>query len=265
MPQRHGRFDRDPFLGMDAEARYVSTPVHDEAVARLLHAIDVGERLVLLRAEAGLGKTAVLARALDEARDPRRKIVVRKAPVDGPSLWSGLAHGLGRRARRCASRGEAWKDLCDAVRVCRLQGLSMVLAIDDDQTLRASGEGQDLDRLVYLGEPSHSGLTVIRVGHPTGEIEPLADWGPAIPLVPLSRSEAGSYVRAKLAAAGRDEIRFTPGALTRLHALSRGVPRGLDRLASLAIFAAASEGLDQVPPEVVDGVASACVQMPADA
>ena len=84
-------------------------------------------------------------------------------------------------------------------------------------------------------------------------------WGLAIRLQPLTRSEAERFLTAKLAAAGRDEPAFTPRAITRLHALSAGVPRGLDRLASLALMAGAVRRLEMIPAEVVEGVARECV------
>ena len=80
-----------------------------------------------------------------------------------------------------------------------------------------------------------------------------------IRLAPLTRSEAAEYLARKLSAAGRSEATFTPRAITRLHLLSQGVPRGLDRLATLALMAGAMRGLEVIGPEVVEGVAAECV------
>jgi type II secretory pathway predicted ATPase ExeA len=66
------------------------------------------------------------------------------------------------------------------------------------------------------------------------------------------------YLAAKLARAGCTEPLFTPRATTRLHALSGGVPRRIDRLAVLCLIAGAVRGLEAVLPEVVDGVAGEC-------
>jgi hypothetical protein len=77
--------------------------------------------------------------------------------------------------------------------------------------------------------------------------------------LPLTRGAAGRYLADKLASAGRDGLTFTPGAITRLHALSGGVPRGLDRLASLSLMAGAMKRLEVIPPEVVEGVTRECI------
>src|SRR4051812_45343361 len=70
--RRYWRLTRDPFL--DGRTAYVPIPAHEEAVARLVDAIEAGERLAMLRAAAGLGKSIVLDRALAETRSPARRI-----------------------------------------------------------------------------------------------------------------------------------------------------------------------------------------------
>jgi type II secretory pathway predicted ATPase ExeA len=261
---RHWGLSRDPFL--DAGSPYVPTAPHEEAVARLSHTIEAGQRLAVLRAAAGLGKTTVLARALAAARLPSRRVARVDSPADGEGLLAGLAEGLGARVPPSCGRATAWKRLADAVRLCRWQRLGVVLAIDDGQHLVAPVDRLDLDRLVHLDPHPDALLTVVRV-HRTdddGEAD-LPAWELAIRLDPLTRSEAGRYVAAKLAAAGRPEPTFTPRALHRLHARSGGVPRGLDRLGSLALMAGALRGLEMITPEVVEGVARECAPGPAAA
>ncbi len=253
---RHWGLSRDPFL--DAGSPYVPTAPHEEAVARLSHTIETGQRLAILRAAAGQGKTTVLARALAEARHPSRRVARVSSPPDGARLLAGLAEGLGARVPTGSGRAMAWKILADAVRLCRWQRLGVVLAIDDGQDLVGPVDRLDLDRLAHLDPHPDARLTVIRA-HRTDDDEADAPaWELAIRLDPLTRSEAGRYVAAKLAAAGRSEPTFTPRALHRLHALSAGVPRGLDRLGSLALMAGALRGLEMIIPEVVEGVAREC-------
>ena len=103
-------------------------------------------------------------------------------------------------------------------------------------------------------------LTVIRVGRESSGAGPSSANFLAVRLSNLTRAEVASYVAAKLEAAGRREPAFTPRALTRLHALSAGLPRAVDRLASLALIASATRGLEMVLPEAVEGSARECVE-----
>lgn len=254
---------RDPFLS--GETTYVSTPVHDEAVARILYGIEHGERLILLRAKEGLGKTVALSRALSEARQPLRRIALVRSPFDGATMLGELAHALGHRERGQSPRASCWRSLANAVRVCRVQGLGVVLAIDDDHQLVDAIDRQDLDRLVQIDPRTERNLSIIRVGRPCPTDEWMGDWALSIQLSSLTRTESERFVVEKMHAAGREDMSFTPRALLRLYELSGGVPRGLDQLASLALFAAETRRLEVIPPEVVDGVAAECVRLPVEA
>ena len=254
MVGRHWGLTHDPFSA--GAGPFVETPVHREAVERLAHLIASGERLAVLRAPAGLGKSRVLDRALDLSRGPGLRISRVAGPLDGAGLLAGLAEGLGARLPAGSGRSAAWKALADAVRVCRFSGQAVVLAVDDCHVLDGPADRLDLQRLAHLDPHPATRLTVVLVGREEGDGEtPTDPWGLAIRLTPLSRTEARHYLEAKLAGAGRAEVAFTPRAVTRLHALALGAPRGLDRLASLALLAGALRGLEVVTPEVVEGAA----------
>jgi type II secretory pathway predicted ATPase ExeA len=241
---------------MRQDSHYVSTPTHDAAVAQLLQAIEARERVVILRADAGLGKTIVLARALERARDPWRRIALVTNPTSGLALLDSIARALHGRRTQLPSRDKAWRSANDAVRLCRLQGISAVIAVDDDQALEDAEDRHDLNRLADLDPHPRARLTIVRSGRPGRDNIP-RDWGRelTIRLAPLTRTEAAHYVAAKLVAARYHTIRFAIPAATRLHALAQGVPRRLDHLASLAVLAAQPRGLDTIPAEIVDGVA----------
>jgi type II secretory pathway predicted ATPase ExeA len=264
---RHWNLKRHPFD--DRQASFVDMPGHAEAVARLVHTIESAGRSARLIAGPGLGKSTVLARALEATRSPGRRFSRVTGPVDGPELFASLAAGLGAKVALDASRSTAWRILGESARLCRWQGLHLVLSIDDCQELSDPSSRLDLERLDHLDPDPSTKLTILRIGRPLEVAEsPSSDWGLSIRLELLTRSEASRYVEARLEAAGRPEPSFTPRALTRLHALSGGVPRGIDRLATLSLMAAALRRLEVVPPEVVDATSRECLAhqaVPSDA
>ena len=266
MWKRHWSLDRDPFD--DRGAAFVALPGHVEAVSRLVHAIESAGRSARLVAGPGLGKSMVLARALEATRSPTRRVARSIGPGDGAELFASLARGLGARVTPGLARGAAWRILAESARLCRWQGLHVVLSVDDSHELADPSDRRDLDRLDHLDPDPSTRLTILRVGREAsrGRDESnlgasAGDWGLAIRLNSLTRSEASDYLAARLEVAGRPEPAFTPRALTRLHALSGGVPRGLDRLATLALMGAAVRGLEMVPPEVVDASARECLAL----
>jgi len=70
----------------------------------------------------------------------------------------------------------------------------------------------------------------------------------------LTRSESENYLGEKLRLAGRYDVIFSPNALTRIHAMSGGIPRTLDRLASASLRLGASKGVEVVTPDLVDAL-----------
>ena len=226
----HWGFSRDPFAEVDST--YVSLPSHDEAVARLVHTIETFRRQIVLSAEAGMGKTIVLRKALLETRSPGRRFATISCPPSGTLLFTMLAERLGSRFGREPDRLKSWRALDQSIRAASLQGTHVVLVIDDCQQLTTNTARCDLDYLVRLGTHASAGLTVVQVAQRDLDrpSDPNDSWMPAVGLVPLTRSQVESYLATKLGAVGCNEPTFTPRAITRLQALSEGVPRQFTRL-----------------------------------
>jgi type II secretory pathway predicted ATPase ExeA len=249
---------RDPFA--DAASPYVPLPSHDEAVARLVHVIESAQPRACFSAAAGLGKTTVLRKAFAETKSPRRRFVAVGSLRDPSQLWKLLAERLGARFGREGGRADAWNALERALRVLSLEGFQVVFAVDDCRMPRRNRGARLIDSLGQLATRPDIELTIIRLDrgdrpHPSDASGPC---GLAITLLPLTRSEAQRYLTAKLAAAGCCAPVFTPRAVTRLHGLSTGIPRSLERLAALTLIAGASSGLNGIGPDLVDRAALEC-------
>ncbi len=260
MWKRHWGLSRDPFP--DGGSSYVALPSHVEAESRLVYSIESAHRLAVLRGEAGLGKSTVLRRALAKARRSGRRIALAADPIEPVGLWNALADRLGAPAAESPSdRAASWRRLERAVQVCALEGRRVVLAVDGAEALwnECDSTRADLLRLAQLDGGSATALLAVRDAE-GGEqaLEPTPVWTLAISLTRLTRSEVERYLNEKLAGSGCVDALFTPRAIVRLHALASGVPRGLDRLASLSLMAAASRGVEVVSSEVVDDAAREC-------
>jgi MSHA biogenesis protein MshM len=258
--QSYWKLSGDPFLGHSR--CFVPSTTHEEAVARLVSTIESGQRLAVVRAGAGLGKSAVIAEALARTRNPARRFSRVVCPIDALALYAGLAEGLGRRLPRGFGKPSAWAALVEAVRLCHWQKLQPVLIVDGLEHSEDGPSRSDLERLVHLSPNASGRLTVVAAIRETEESPGLAfgpDWQLAIRLLCLTRTETALYVRLKLASAGRSDEAFTPRALNRMYSISTGEPRGIDRLASLGLMAGAYRRLEVVTPDVIDGVAAECL------
>ncbi len=252
---RHWGLDRDPFA--EGDSPYLSLPSHDKAVARLVDSIERAQRFTALFAEAGLGKTIVLRRAIERSRAPRRRSVLVHAPSDGQQLLGLFADGLGLPFSTGSDRATVWRALARSIRTASLEGTHIVLAVDGWDEEPSLATMQDVTALMNVGRSHAPPISFVRVGRgPSRDRTEWFDAGPLpIGLERLTRSEAETYVEAKLSIAGGSQRIFTPRALTRLHSWSEGVPRKIDQVATSCLMVGAAEGLEMVTPDVVDGVA----------
>jgi len=200
---------------------------------------------------AGVGKTMVLREALRLGVGPSRRVALVRSPIDWTDLLSSLSKRLGGRAG--GSVAEAWSALGDAVRLCRYQRQAVVLAIDAEHATEEGGDCLDIRRLAHIDPHPEARVTVVRsLRTPRVTVTAEGDWELPIRVVPLTRTECSDYMAAKLTAAGGAISIFTPTAITRLHGLAGGVPRGIDRLASLSLLAAIERRSAAVTPDVIE-------------
>jgi type II secretory pathway predicted ATPase ExeA len=254
---------RKPFL--DRDTTFVPLPGHEEAVARLVYTIEARDRLAVLSGPPGVGKSRVLAQALHETRSPLRRVSMVNSPTDDADLFAGLALGLGvRQAKHATGLADGWHMLQRGIRIFAQQRFQAVLVVENGQFPVESGKNRELERLAHLGELGDGVVTVLLVT--TGDLTPESLTSGTctlrIRLKPLTRTEAETYLAAKLTAAGCDGTPFTPRAVTRLHALSGGIPSRLNRLATLALMAGGSRGMESISAEVVDAVSEEFLQPP---
>lgn len=244
----------DPFR--PGSVPFVAIPGHEEAVCRLVHLASGGEPLAELRGEAGIGKSATLEEALRRLRRPNRRILQIRRPADGVSVLRGLASAMGHRLEQDLTRPELIARLFDSARLARLQGIDLVIAIDDDGLLDAEEDRRLLDRVGAVGRQSGCSLSVLVTGRVAsgGAVGLSLD----IRLDRLTRRETEDYLVEKLRAAGADRWPFTDRGLLRLHAISGGIPASIDRLSGMALRAGAVDRAPAISEAIVEGIAREC-------
>ncbi len=247
----HWGLSVDPFRPMNGP--WVSTSAQDEAVARIRFALAEGHRRIVLTAEAGAGKTVVLSRLAELLRWPTRLVKTIGAGDDLEFTFSGRS-GWG------ASRPPASR-LSTSLRGLGLEGKTVVLLVDDAH--RLTPDRRDLlEGLIATDRAGKVSVQAVEFGRgdPASAEE---SWDLAIRLGRLTRGETADYLGKKLSSAHRAEGIFRPRAIDRLHALSGGLPRAVDRLASLAMIAGAVQDAEGISAEMVDAVGGEVV-LPAE-
>ena len=147
-----------------------------------------------------------------------------------------------------------------AARVWTDMGLTVRRVDRGDRVQMALGQRPDLllideadsipNSMLHALAPAggqNAATTVVFVCLPwnVGRFRSLADHVAVVELTPLTQSEARNYLLEQVPPAGRPDL-FTPDALQLVVEGSRGSPRLLQSIASLAFFSAAFDGASQI-------------------
>ncbi|MFV2067517.1 MAG: AAA family ATPase [Pirellulales bacterium] len=218
-------------------AFYCGTPQR-EAVARMEHLIDRRHRLGLIAGPAGSGKSWILESLHVEF--VRRGAAVAHVSAIGSDprefLWQ-LNAQLGTRPPYDDSPFRLWRRLTDRLSENRTIEQSTILLLDDID--RGQGNLQTLIvRIVAHDACRGAGPAVIVSATRDGRDRLASNLTRLVELhiclEPWTRHEIGDYVEKNLAQAVGPPVAMEAAAVTRLHQLSRGVPRRARRLAALA-------------------------------
>jgi type II secretory pathway predicted ATPase ExeA len=257
MYQNHWGLSDDPFRNGSDPRRFFRTSGGDEGLARLHFLVEGSWRLGMVLGPAGIGKSLLLnvfGAELSRAPAQFTKIPLRGLGSDD-FLWQ-LASGLFLQPGPGDSSVSLWQQVADRLVENRYQRIRTVVALDDlDQ---AAGDVRlQVERLLQYGNCTDATLSVIATTSPVGlnrlgRLAQLIDL--RVDLEPWTVKETDEYLRHALRQAGCPRPIFQASAVERLHRLSRGIPRRINRLAEMAMLAAAVGQLRQIDAETVEGV-----------
>lgn len=246
-----------PFRLGGAES-YVSSPVHDEALARLHYLVEANHRLGLLLGAPASGKSLVLEVAAQQWRAvgatvARVSLVARDARE---TLWA-LAAGWGLDLDAATSQFDLWRAIADRLAEGRWQQTPVITLLDDAD--RAASDVLDVVlRLAHCEPTSDSRLTVVLAA----QTDRFSELGRRllglvelrIDLAAWDLTDTHNYLSHCLARAGRPQSAFGEDAVIRIHELSEGVAGRIARLAELSLLAAAGQQLSLVDAHTVGTV-----------
>lgn len=231
---------------------------YDEALAQLQFAVEEME-LALLTGEVGSGKT-LLSRALVDRLGDRYEIGMVLNPRLTPRQFlKTVALELGVTAPRAQIA-----DLMDQIHERLLEldnaGRAAVLIVDEAHLIPDRATFEELRLLTNFQLDDRNLIAIVLIGQPelrerlrhrsyralTQRI------GAHFHLRALTVEEAAQYVAHRLQVAGATRPIFSAAALARLHALSGGLPRVLNHLATQALIEGMTRDVSVVEPASVD-------------
>jgi len=253
-------FTAKPFGKTPDPGFLYESPQHGEGLARLEYAVEEKE-LSLLVGEIGSGKTT-LSRALIDRIGERRPVILLINPRLTPSqLLRSIASGLDLTPARFRN------DLLDQIHTRLFElyeaGREPVLIIDEAQLIPTKSTFDEIRLLTNFQLDDQNLLSVLLIGQP--ELETRLERAPYAPLRqrigmryrlgPLSLEETGRYIEHRIHVAGGTRNPFTDGAVNAMHAVSGGIPRLLNTLATTALLEAFGDDVTSIDEDRIAAAA----------
>ncbi len=254
---------QEPFSNAPVSRFYYSSAQHAQALMRLTHAISGMKGLAVLVGDIGAGKTTLARRMLDSLPEEEYEaalLVIIHSGITASWLLKRIALQLGVEnpaEEKLALLSQLYQRL---VRIYE-QGKKAVVLIDEAQMLSTREIMEEFRGLLNLEVPERKLLSFVFFGLP--EIEDNLRLDPPLAqrvalkyrLEPLSPDATEAYVRHRLRLAGAPRVPFTPAALGRIHAHTRGTPRLINTLCDNALFEGFVARVRELDEKLVDRVA----------
>ncbi|MBK8898188.1 MAG: AAA family ATPase [Candidatus Competibacteraceae bacterium] len=256
-------FNSKPFKPKDSKDYYRNANF-DGACADILDGIRERRGFILLTGEAGVGKTLVLRRCMQEADDVRF-VLLGNANLDFPDILNYLSASL-ELPTDGLDPDQRPRLLLDALAAQARRNRAIALLLDDAQHL----PDEVLLRLRdFVETPTipNQRLQVVLVGLPEMdgrldrvELRPLRDSiRVRCRLERLSDLETELFIAHQFEVAGHaGSTLLSPAAVEQIRFYCKGIPRAIAVLCDTVLLLASLQSEREITPELVDEAAQSC-------
>ncbi|MFH1809264.1 MAG: AAA family ATPase [Pseudomonadota bacterium] len=240
----HFELTQEPFSNAPVSRFYYNSTQHQQALTRLMYAVESMKGLALLVGRIGAGKTTLARRMLDSLPDQEYEaalLVIVHSGITANWLLKRIAGQLGvvnPHNEKLALLSQLYQRLVQIYE----SGKKAVLLIDEAQMLQTRELMEEFRGLLNLEVPERKLITFVFFGLP--EIEDNLRLDPPLAqrvalrhvLETFDRGDTESYIKHRLRLAGAKQMLFDDGAIDAVHGAVRGVPRLINTLCDNALL-----------------------------
>lgn len=251
MFEEHFGFTTRPFGRTPDPAFLYESDQHREALARLEFAVEEKE-LALLVGDVGSGKTTLSRALIDRVGDARPVVLLINPRLTPIQLLRSIASGLGIAPQRL--RNDLLDQLHSKLFELYESKREPVVIIDEAQLIPSKATFDEIRLLTNFQLDDQNLLSVILIGQPEllrrlqrdGYAALRQRIGLRYSLGPLSLEETAAYIEHRIRIAGGRRNPFDAAAIAEIHALSGGIPRVINTLATTALLDAFGDEADAI-------------------
>jgi type II secretory pathway predicted ATPase ExeA len=251
MFEEHFGFSTKPFGRTPDPAFLYESDQHREALARLEYAVEEKD-LALLVGDVGSGKTTLSRALIDRVGESRPVVLLINPRLSPTQLLRSIAAGLGITPARFRN------DILDQIHTKLFELYEAkrepVVIIDEAQLIPSKATFDEIRLLTNFQLDDQNLLSVILIGQPELQDRLKREGYKALrqriglrySLGPLTLEETLRYIEHRIAVAGGRRNPFDRKAMEEIHAVSGGIPRIINTLATTALLDAFGEDEETV-------------------
>jgi MSHA biogenesis protein MshM len=242
---------------------FFTSPHSQEALNTLLIAARNGEGFIKITGEVGTGKTLLCRKFMATLDDEFVTAYIPNPYLEPRTLMLALADELEITLEKDVDQHQLLKSITQRLLALAAQDKRVLLCLDEAQAIPVESL-EALRLLTNLETEKRKLLQIVLFGQPELnrklELDSIRQLAQRITfhyhLGPLTRDDLEYYVAHRLRIAGFTGARlFSRGAIARLYAASRGIPRLVNILAHKALMLSYGQGKQQVSRRHVDDAA----------
>ncbi len=235
---------------------------HEEGLSRLLYVVSEGKGAGLLTGVFGCGKTLLgktLFKELD--RDIYRTSFIANPFLDYAELLMHIAHSLGARDLPQRKQDVLVNVVLEKLNVIlqnnMRDGKKTVVVIDEAHVITDPKVWEELRLLLNFQMENQFLITLLILGQP--ELREIIDSNKQFAqriavkfhLESLTKEETEEYILHRLNVAGKNDSMFSPGVAELIYRKSGGIPRRINHICDLALFAAFGKNSPIIDEEII--------------
>ena len=234
---------------------------HEEALPRMLYAIQEKKGAALITGEYGSGKTLLTRVLLSKLAENEYQLALLLNPLLSPTqLIKEVIHQLGGSISASASKATAFNRLNELLLDINRQKKMAVIVVDEAQAISRLASLEEFRLMLNFQLNEQFLLTLILIGQPElkGKIDRLPQleqrFSLKFHLTALDQAETCEYINHRLVIAGGKKGIFTVDACQEVFAYSQGIPRRINNVCDLAMLVGSGSGAESIDREIIKKV-----------
>ena len=255
-------FKEKPFENTPDPRFFYCSAKHEEALMRLLYAVQERKSSAMLSGECGSGKTLlsrIILNRLMNKEEYKVALVVNPA-IPLLELLGEIVYQLGGENPAGERKIDILRRLNEILYSVSQDGKHTVIIIDEAQTISEDSVFDELRLLLNFQVNERFLLTLLLLGQPElrEKIEGTRQFKQRLALryhlTTLTEVETKAYIGHRCLVAGKESPPFSDGAYKLIYEYSQGLPREINNICDLSLVIGMGERVNLVEERIVSEV-----------